>query len=457
MTSYLIDGLPSGWESTTLGDVCARGGGDIQTGPFGSQLHAADYVPIGIPSIMPQNIRDNRIATDGIARITPGDANRLSRYLVRPGDIVYSRRGDVERRALIRYEQDGWLCGTGCLRVRVGEGVVDPSFTAFYLAHPAVRAWITQHAVGATMPNLNTAILSAVPFAVPPMDEQRRIAGILGALDDKIELNRRMNRTLESTARAIFKSWFVDFDPVRKKTEGKEGGEGGLPPALAALFPDSLADSRIGPIPAGWDVRAIGDVVRVVGGSTPSTKEPSYWDGDIPFATPRDMARLAAPVLLSTQRRVTAEGAATISSGVLEPGAVLLSSRAPIGYLAIAEIPVCVNQGFIVMLCNADLPNHYVLNWARADMDAIVASANGTTFLEVSKRSFRPLPIIVPPQAVLAAFVALASPLNRRVVAALVENEALAEARDRLLPELVGGRLRDEGSRIPQTDNGGPE
>jgi type I restriction enzyme S subunit len=132
----LFGELPQGWRYSTLGEVCKRGGGGVQTGPFGSQLHKADYVPVGIPSIMPQNIGDNRISEEGIARITPEDAQRLSRYLVRPGDIVYSRRGDVEKRALIRGAEDGWLCGTGCLRVRLGEHGPNPSYASFYLGHP---------------------------------------------------------------------------------------------------------------------------------------------------------------------------------------------------------------------------------------------------------------------------------------------------------------------------------
>jgi restriction endonuclease S subunit len=123
---------------------------------------------------------------------------RPSRYLVRTGDIVYSRRGDVERRALIRAEEDGWLCGTGCLRVRFGNGEIDPLYASYYLDHPKVREWIVRHAIGATMPNLNTSILSALPFVVPPPSEQKAIAHILGTLDDKIELNQQMNGTLEA-------------------------------------------------------------------------------------------------------------------------------------------------------------------------------------------------------------------------------------------------------------------
>ena len=222
MEAELLFGPPlPAWQYLTLGDACKQGGGNIQTGPFGSQLHACDYVPTGIPSIMPQNIGDNRISEDGIARITPKDAARLARYLVQAGDIVYSRRGDVERRALIRQEQGGWLCGTGCLRVRLGKKGPDPIFISHYLGHPVVREWIVRHAHGATMPNLNTSILSACPLLLPPLPEQRAIAHILGKLDDKIELLRRQSETLEAMARALFRAWFVDFEPVRAKMDGR--------------------------------------------------------------------------------------------------------------------------------------------------------------------------------------------------------------------------------------------
>src|SRR3990172_9993485 len=126
--------LPDHWETTTLGDICQRGGGFIQTGPFGSQLHAADYVEAGIPTIMPKNIGENKVIEDGISRITQKDAERLSKYRVKSGDIVYSRRGDVTLRALIREHQNGWLCGTGSLMVRLGKGIVDPRFVSYYLS-----------------------------------------------------------------------------------------------------------------------------------------------------------------------------------------------------------------------------------------------------------------------------------------------------------------------------------
>jgi len=193
MANELFDSLPSHWESVTLGEACAQGGGNVQTGPFGSQLHASDYVPVGIPFVMPQNIGDNRILPDGVARITPLDVERLSRYILRKGDIIYSRRGDVERRALVRNEEDGWMCGSGCLRVRFGHGNVDSSYASYYLGHPNVRNWIVRHAVGATMPNLNTSILSNLPFAIPPLHEQKAIAHQITL--EQIQDNSSMNQT----------------------------------------------------------------------------------------------------------------------------------------------------------------------------------------------------------------------------------------------------------------------
>ncbi|MFJ7020422.1 restriction endonuclease subunit S [Streptomyces sp. NPDC101117] len=187
--------VPRDWVRTTLGSLCASGGGAIQTGPFGSQLHASDYVDSGIPSVMPQNIGDNVVSENGIARITPADAERLSKYLLSEGDIVYSRRGDVKRRALVRKYEAGWLCGTGCLRVRAGSAV-NSLFLSYYLGEREIQDWIAQHAVGATMPNLNTAILGSVPVVLPPNEEMRRVSERLAGLDATTAHLQHENRTL---------------------------------------------------------------------------------------------------------------------------------------------------------------------------------------------------------------------------------------------------------------------
>lgn len=193
------------WKEMTLAQVCAESSGGIQTGPFGSQLHAEDYVPKGIPVVMPQDISDNRIDPAAIARISVKDRDRLLKHALRTGDIVYSRRGDVGRRALVREDNEGWLCGTGCLRVRVADQRVhDSTFLSYLLGTEGVRAWIVRHAVGATMLNLNTSILGHLPLRVPGVSTQRAIAEVLGALDDKITANDRALSVGDSLVRADF-------------------------------------------------------------------------------------------------------------------------------------------------------------------------------------------------------------------------------------------------------------
>ncbi len=291
------------------------------------------------------------------------------------------------------------------------------------------------------MPSLNTKILGDVSIYYPQsLKQQQAIACILGALDDKLELNRRMNQTLEATARAIFKSWFVDFDPVRAKAASQQPL--GLKPEIAALFPDSLEDSELGEIPTGWQTRPIGDVVQAVGGGTPSTKEPAYWgNGTHPFCTPKDMSSLTSPVLLGTERHLTDDGLARVSSGQLPASTVLLSSRAPIGYLAVAETPVSVNQGIIAMVCDGELPNLYVLHWTGANMDRVLANANGSTFMEISKRNFRPITAVIPSQQVLRCFMQVVEPMHKRIVSSLHQIQQLVDLRDSLLPKLVSGEL----------------
>ena len=192
------------WTAATLNDVVITSG--IQTGPFGSQLHAHDYTPTGVGVVMPQDLGDNVIVLDDMARIDPSRAESLQRHRLVPGDIVFSRRGDVTKRSLIRDRDGDLICGTGCLRVRIDRDRANPAFIAALLALPKTKEWLVRHAVGATMPNLNTAILGAVPLRVPELATQDAIAEVLGALDDKIAANHRTIETSESLSDALFSS-----------------------------------------------------------------------------------------------------------------------------------------------------------------------------------------------------------------------------------------------------------
>jgi type I restriction enzyme S subunit len=232
----------------------------------------------------------------------------------------------------------------------------------------------------------------------------------------------------------------VDFDPVRAKAEGREIG---LPQTVKDLFPHSFVPTEHGEIPEGWRLSPIGELAVVSGGSTPSTKEPSYWENGVHYwATPKDLSALRTPVLLDTERKITDAGLAQITSGLLPAGTVLMSSRAPIGYLAVAEIPVAINQGFIAMRAVAGISNLFLLRWAEWAHELIVRHANGSTFLEISKSSFRPILVTIPPTALMTEFDRIARPLHSRMVVNEVASKALAALRDTLLPKLISGELR---------------
>lgn len=194
---------------------------------------------------MPKDIIEGRIATETVARVSPEYVERLSRHKLAIGDIVYGRRGDIGRQALIRKEQQGWLCGTGCLRLSLGESLLDPLFLHYYLRQESVIGWISNQAIGATLPNLNTDILRSVPVCFPKLPVQQRIAGILSGYDELIENSQRRIRILEAMARALYREWFVHF-----------------------RFPgDNIlhrVGSPIGDIPADWQVESIADLCESV-------------------------------------------------------------------------------------------------------------------------------------------------------------------------------------------------
>jgi type I restriction enzyme S subunit len=205
----------SEWKEVKLGEIA-----DVQTGPFGSQLHASDYVSEGIPCVMPTNI-GNRLdfRKEDIAYIKESDARRLSKHLLKKGDIVYSRRGDVEKCGYVKSNEEGWFCGTGCLRLRINDEKANSLFVAFFLSAPEIKSFISNNAVGTTMPNLNSQILNNVPLLLPDIKKQQSIASILSSLDDKIDLLHRQNATLEKMAETLFRQWFV----VEEKEEWKIG------------------------------------------------------------------------------------------------------------------------------------------------------------------------------------------------------------------------------------------
>jgi type I restriction enzyme S subunit len=212
--------------------------------------------------------------------------------------------------------------------------------------------------------------------------------------------------------------------------------------ATAALFPDSMEDSEVGPIPMGWKLSQIGDEVDCVGGSTPSTSNSEFWDGDIFWTTPKDLSRLIGLVTTSSERRITSKGLQKISSGVLPVHSVLMSSRAPIGYLSINAVPSAINQGFIALRHNPRFAPLYLLFWLQTNMAEIKNRAGGGTFAEISKSAFKSIPFVVPDGETLQKFGEISEPILLQLTALTLQNQELIELRDALLPRLISGELQ---------------
>ena len=432
------------WRSLTLGELCFEQGGSIQTGPYGSQLHTSDYVDVGVPVVMPTNIGDGGIATAGIARIGAGDVERLTQHKLLAGDIVFSRRGDVTKNALVRDFEAGWLCGTGCLKVRLGRAVAaNPSFVSYSLRQPDIKDWLVRHAVGATMPNLNTGILSAVPLTLPPLQSQLEIATLLGALDDRIAQLRETNATLEAVAQALFKSWFVDFDPLRAKMAGR--APEGMDEATAALFPSDLTATEFGDLPAGWEMKPLSDVVEGV------------YDG--PHATPAEAD--AGPVFLGIKnltgtaldlsdiRHIAESDWSRWTRRVIPQASdIVFSYEATLGFFALIPpgLRCCLGRRLALIRPRLQLgaPHFWLHQFTAAPFQRLLQkhTIQGATVNRIALKEFPSYCVLSPPRGVQLAFDERAASLWARIHANQAQAQTLTTLRDTLLPRLISGQLR---------------
>lgn len=377
-------------------------------------------------------------------RLQLTDAERR-KSSIEQGDLLFARRSLVAegagRCSVVKEVTEPTTFESSIIRARPDPRKADSDYLYYYFASPQGRALMRTILRQVAVSGIASSDLAELRIPLPPISVQRASADVLESMDDRIDLLRQTNATLKSIAKALFKSWFIDFDPVRTKFEGREPG--GMDAATAALFPAALQESELGPIPKGWTVHPIGDLVEAVGGSTPDTKNEAFWEPAIHhWTSPRDLSGATAPVLLDTERKVSEAGLAKISSGLLPVGTLLMSSRAPIGYLSLSQIPVAINQGYIAMLPGGQLPPPYLYFWCKLNMDVIKGRANGSTFMEISKKAFRPIPAVLPSQEVIARFTDFAATVFDRVAANERQARSLVALRDSLLPLLISGRLR---------------
>ena len=402
------------WKEVRLGEVA-----DVQTGPFGSQLHKENYVNKGTPIVTVEHLGNKWFTSQNLPMVSDEDKLRLAKYCSQEGDVIFSRVGSVDRCSFVSKEYSGWLFSGRCLRVRPRSGI-NPEYLYYFLTNEGTKQYIRNIAVGATMPSINTKLLNEVPITIPSLADQRRIASILSSLDRKIELNNKINADLEEMAQAIFKNWFIDFEPFK---DGK------------------FVDSELGMIPEGWKVGNIGDIVEFQNGFAFSSKDFSEY-GEYKIIT---IKSVQDGCLLS-------EGSSKISEYPtkmpayckLQSGDILLSLTGNVGRCCLVTEPhLLLNQRVAKIKAKESFDNSfsYALFRLKETKELLISISRGTAQANLSPVEASKLPMVIPSEDVRKKFSLFSDSIMDKIISIHIESSRLSLLRDTLLPRLMSGEL----------------
>jgi type I restriction enzyme S subunit len=421
--------MKDSWTYCTVGDFENKGEAELKTGPFGTQIKASEYVESGVPMINARNIGFREVRSEKLEYLSEETVARLSSHLLKPGDIVFGRKGSVERHVLIAAQHNRWFQGTDCLRLRMMSSSVDNSFLSYsFLLNDHQRWMMNQSSHGATMTSLNQDIIRRIPLRLPPLPVQQRIAGILSAYDELIENSQRRIRILEEMARSLYREWFVHF-----RFPGHENHP---------LVPSSLGD-----IPQGWEVKTVAESFEIIGGGTPSRKQKEFWDdGTIQWFSPSDLTGAGSMFMDDSRDHITNLGLAKSSARLFPAGSVMLTSRATIGAIAINTHEACTNQGFIICLPNDRVSRFFLFHWLKENVPTFQRIASGATFKEISRGVFKTIEFLHPPAKLVLRFEDVATPMAEQALAFQRQIQNLRRTRDLLLPRLLSGQINQKES-----------
>jgi type I restriction enzyme S subunit len=363
---------------------------------------ANEYVAEGIPFLRSLNVEPFAINPTDIEYISQEFHERLKKSSLHPGDVIVVRTGRTGACAVI----PEWLPEANCsdlVIIRPGENL-NPRFLMYYLNSAAI-GHINAHLVGAVQQHFNVASAKQILLHLPSLAEQEAIAEMLGALDDKIELNRKMNATLDELARTIFRSWFVNFDPVCPKKEGREPF--GMDAETSALFPDRLVESSLGPIPDGWEVERFTTLARVLGGGTPKTSVEEYWSGDIdiPWFAMADLPNTGSQFVIETEKQISAAGESRSSAKRVSKHSTILTARGTVGETVLAGVDMAFNQScYGLQPANDAIGQFTLFLLTRSQVDTLRARAHGSVFATITRSTLDSLMISVPNSQIFSAF-----------------------------------------------------
>jgi len=365
------------------------------------------------------------------------------RFTLVRGDLIFARRSLVAEGAgkcsVVLDIDEPTTFESSIIRARPDRAKADPLFLYYFFNSTAGLHCLDTIRRQVAVAGITGSDLARLEVSVPPLPEQRAIAYILGTLDDKIELNRRTNETLEAMARALFKSWFVDFDPVRAKAEGRDPG---LPKHIADLFPDSFEDSELGKIPKRWEVKPFVSTVEIIGGGTPKTSVAEYWNGDVPWFAVVDTPSGSDVWVVDTSKKITQEGVENSSTQILSVGTTIITARGTVGKIALVGIPMTMNQscyGLRGKIGGKGLFNYFV---TREMITLLQQRTHGSVFETITRDTLSGVEIVIPPQTIIDTFETHVDPFLQHIRSNLLLSRTLASQRDTLLPKLISGERR---------------
>lgn len=403
------------WEKKTLGDISIK----IQTGPFGSQLHQSDYSEFGTPVVMPKNLINGKISEESIARVSKNYVDRLSRHKIEIGDILYSRRGDVGRCAFTTAREKDWLCGTGCLKITINREIANPQFIFYQLQKAETVGWVINHAVGSTMLNLNTSILSNVPIELPKIEVQNKIVDILSDYDNLIENNLKQIKLLEEAAQRLYKEWFIDLH-----------------------FPGYENVEIVDGIPKGWQKDKANSFYNITIGKTPSRSEKEcFVDGNngIKWASISDMGN-AGKFIFTTNEGLTEDAVEKYNMKILPKGTVLVSFKLTVGRVVITTDEMCTNEAIAHFYVEDDDLRTYTYCYLKNFEYATLGNTSSIS-KAVNSKIIKEMPFLMPSDTVIKEFSTKVTPLLKAICLKQESIIKLTEARDRLLPKLMSGEI----------------
>lgn len=368
---------------------------DIQTGPFGSQLHKEDYVDDGTPIVTVEHLGNRVFTEQNLPRVSNEDKQRLSKYILKEGDIVFSRVGSVDRCSFVDSQHTDWLFSGRCLRVRPFEEI-SPLFLYYFFCLESTKKFMRNIAVGATMPSINTKLMGEIEVSYPDKQVQEKIANLLGAIDDKIELNNAINDNLEQQARALYQRMFID-NPV----------SGGYMGTLS-----DIADITMGQSPNGSSYNEDGN------GAV-------FFQGRAEFGF-----RFPSVRLYTTEPKRMACANDT-----------LMSVRAPVGDLNVAYTDCCIGRGLAAIHSKSNQQSFVLYTMFSLHKQLDVFNGEGTVFGSINRTALTELPIFIPSDREIVKFEAIVAPIDAAIRNNYEEICRLEKIRDALLPKLMSGEL----------------